>query len=188
MASIFKQIVDGIHAQADPLGILYIGIGDAINRTAVSYGIGRLATELHETVPHLVWIPTEGTMSAPSNIGGRLLGGQGGTRNRALLTREQRCQVQVWGGNFEQAETLWHNMLAAVWSYSSGSVAFGNHSWVTQTESGADYSALGELVTQDITLHIPVNEAAIAGLPLTILTAQDHTGIIELPTGPEVVC
>jgi len=188
MASIFKQIVDGIHAKTDPLGILYIGIGDAVNRLAVSYGIGRLATELHETVPHLVWIPTDGTMSAPSNIGGRPLGLPGGTRDRSLLTREQNCQVQVWGGNFEQAEVLWHNMLAAVWAYSAGSVEFGSHSWVTQTEAGADYSALGELVTQDITLHIPVHESAISGLPLTVLAAQDHTGIIELPTGPEVVC
>jgi len=186
MASIFKQIVDGIHAKTDPLGILYIGVGDAVNRLPVSYGIGRLDAELHDSVPHLVWIPIDGTMTAPSNIGGRPFGIS--SRDRSLLTRQQRCQVQVWGGNFEQAERLWHNMLAAVWSFSAGSVAFGSYSWVTQTESGADYSALGELVTQDITLHIPVNESAIAGMPLTTIAAQDHVGIADLPTGPEIVC
>ncbi len=186
MSSIFKQIVDGIHAKTDPLGILYIAIGDAINRTPVSYGVGRLDSELHDSVPHLVWIPIDGSLSAPSNVGGRLVGTT--SRDRALLTREQRCQVQIWGGNLEQAETLWHNTLAAVWSYSAGSVAFGSHSWVTQTEAGADYSALGELVVQDITIHIPVNESAIAGLPLTVVAAQDHVGIAELPTGPEIVC
>jgi len=185
MASIFKQIVDGIHAKTDPLGILYIAIGDAINRTPVAYGVGRLDAELHDSVPHLVWIPIDGTMKAPSNVGGRVIGG---TRDRSILTREQRCQVQVWGGNLEQAEALWHNTLAAAWNYSAGSVAFGSYSWVTQTESGADYSALGELVVQDITLHIPVNESAIAGMPLTVITAQDHVGIAELPTGPEIVC
>lgn len=174
-----------IHEQVDPAGILYIGIGDANNRSAVPYAIGQLDNELHDSVPRVIWVPTGGSMEGPSNIGGRIVGN---TRDRSLLTRVQNCTVYCWGYDFEQAERIWLNLLAATWAYSGGSVQFGSHTWQTQAEGEADYAMLGQLVSQQISLEMPVLESAISGLPLTDITSQTHVGIIELTSGDEIVC
>lgn len=179
------EAVKCIHEQTDPSGVLYIGIGDAGNRSAVPYGIGQLNNELHDSVPRVVWVPTSGSMGAPSNIGGRIVGN---TRDRSLLTRVQNCTVHCWGYNFAQAERIWLNMLAATWAYAHGSVQFGSHTWQTQAEGEADYAMLGQLVTQQVSLEMPVLESAISGLPLTDITSQTHVGIIELTSGDEIVC
>lgn len=172
MASRFDQIVTEVHADAALAGI--------------GYATGRLAEKENADYPRIVWIPTGGPITPTQNVGGRLATGNT-QRIKQLRTVELNCEVHIWGENVEQAESLMHALVASCYRLLVGSVEFGNHSWETQTQTGADYSARGQKIQLEVTLKIPITDNAKA---LTNITTQTHAGkFIYPPTGSEeVVC
>jgi hypothetical protein len=172
MASRFNQIVDEI--QADP------------TLAGFNYSTGRLAEKENADWPRIIWIPTGGPITATQNVGGRLTGA-GTDRARQFRTVELNCDVNIWGQDVEQAEEMMHLVIAASFRLMLGSIEFSNHTWDTQTQTGADYSARGQKIVLDAMMRIPVIDAA---QQLAIVTAETHTGkFIYPPTGSEeTVC
>ena len=172
MASRFNQIVDEVHT--DPT---LAGIG---------YATGRLAEKENADYPRIVWIPVGGPITPTDNVGGRLATGNT-QRIKQLRTVELNCEVHLWGQDVEQAENMMHLLIAACYRLLVGSVVFGSHTWATQTQTGADYSARGQKIELDLTIKIPVTDSADG---LTVITTQTHAGkFIYPPTGSEeVVC
>ena len=172
MPSRFNQIVDEVHADAALAGI--------------GYATGRLAEKENADYPRIVWIPVGGPITPTDNVGGRLANA-GADRIKQLRTVELNCEIHIWGQDVEQAENMLHALVASSYRLLAGSVMFGSHSWETQTQTGADYSARGQKIVMDLTLKIPITDNAQA---LTTITSETHEGkFIYPPTGSEeVVC
>jgi len=172
MASRFNQIVDEIQADATLAGF--------------NYSTGRLAEKENADWPRIVWIPTGGPITATQNVGGRLMGA-GTDRARQFRTVELNCEIHIWGQDVEQAEEMMHLIIAASFRLMLGSIEFSSHTWDTQTQTGADYSARGQKIVLDSMLRIPVIDTA---KPLSIVTTEVHAGkFIYPPTGSEeTVC
>lgn len=165
MAASIQTFVDAVMGHA----LLAAGVFPGI-----TYAVGRRAVKENATPPRVVWVPTNGVIAPALEVGGaRVVGGQAGTRDRQVRTREQHFEVHCWGADVAQTENLVDAVVAAAWDLERGHQAAGSFVWETQTQDGADYAVLGEKVTLEMVAKVPVRTAASQ---LTQIAAQDHTG------------
>lgn len=155
---------------ASRLETLLVAFADFLASPAVLQRHGRRALAEGGSVPRITHVGMGGEIVPPDMVGEGLLidfntGAQ--TRDRIIRVRQFNTLMVVHGQDEEQAETLFHNAVAAWFAACSGSVEFSAEEWPDQQEGADGVERRGNQIQCTVTIYIPIYQAP---KPLTFLS------------------
>jgi hypothetical protein len=144
--------------------------------SGVLYDVFALSTHQHADFPRVNWVPRRGRVERIKDSGGCILFGNQAQTGQALrqqlnFTDQVEVEVQCWGEDFQQAEELRNDVVAALWRRCMADVKFGEYEWAQ--EQHGEYLQRGALVTFTATVNIAV---ATDHDRTTRVAAQTHRG------------
>jgi hypothetical protein len=110
--------------------------------------------------PRIVASLSGGTITPSDRVGGQK-DAVAGTSSRQILIRRVGVTFNVWGRDREEAETLLHNLLAAVWHEANAAIEFGAETWLDQEPGEDGYQRRGSMVEMVCVFSVPVFDTIV---------------------------
>lgn len=143
---------------------------------------GRRQLEENTTYFRVCWVPIGGSIEQTMYAGGRTRAADRSAMQ--IRTDVLEHDIFVHGSNFETTEALKRAMVAALVQCASGSIAFADWEWITETQAH-DWTVDGSMIRMRVGVQLPIHDSD--RVTAEVLTTS-WTGTFQGQSGDTDVC